>query len=233
MFFKIGGVLTKVKPHKKFEGVFLVDNRLATVNLSPGHRVYGEDLVKIKKVEYRVWDFYRSKPAAAIKKGLKKFPIKKGMKILYLGIASGTTASHFSDVIGKEGIIYGIDIAERVLRELIQHAEKRGNIVTILGDGRKPEDYENIILEKVDLVYEDAASPDQIQILKRNVKKFLKPNGFAMIAIKSQSIDVTKYPKEIYKECLEELEREFEILDKVELDPFEKAHMFVVMKWKS
>ena len=222
----------KVNPYKKFEGIFVVDGKFATINLTPGHKVYGEQLIKEKNVEYRVWDFWRSKPAAAIKNGLKEFPLKKRMKILYLGIASGTTASHFSDIVVKEGIIYGVDIAERVLRELVPHAEKRGNIIPILADARKPEEYENIVLEKVDLLYEDVADPDQIQILIRNAEKFLKPNGFAAIAIKSQSISSTKPPKEVYKECLEELEKHFEILNKVELDPYEKAHLFVVMKMK-
>jgi len=220
----------KVKPHPKFEGMFLLDGKLATVNLTPGHRVYGEELIKVKDVEYRIWDFWRSKPAAAIKKRLKQFPIKKGMKILYLGIASGTTSSHFSDIVGKEGLIYGIDIAERPLRELMPHAERRGNIIPILADSRTPEDYEKTVIEKVDLVYCDVASPDQVQILVRNSEKFLKPVGWAMIAIKSQSIDVTKGPKEIYKKCLKEFEKYFEIVDKLELDPYEKAHMFVVMK---
>jgi len=222
----------KAKSHEKFEGIFLIDSKLATINLVPRKKVYGEILVTIKNVEYRIWDFWRSKPAAAIKKRLKEFVLKKGMKILYLGIASGTTASHFSDIIGSDGIIYGVDIAERVLRELIPHAEERGNIITILADARKPEEYEKIVLEKVDLVYEDVASPDQIQILIRNCKKFLKFNGWAMIAIKSQSIDVVKPPKQVYRECLEELRKHFEIVDKVELDPYEKAHLFMVLKLK-
>lgn len=223
----------KVKPHKKFEGIFLVDNQLATINLTPRHRVYGEQLVKIKDIEYRIWDFWRSKPAAAIKKGLKNFPLKKGMKILYLGIASGTTSSHFSDIIENKGLIWGVEISERVLRELIPHAELRGNIIPILADARMPEKYENIVLEKVDCLYADVASPDQVQILIRNAQKFLKPKGWAIIAIKSQSIDVTKPPKQVYKECLKELEKYFEIIDKVELDPYERAHMFVVMKLKT
>ena len=222
----------KVKPHKKFEGVFLIDSRLATINLTPGHRVYGEQLVKIKNIEYRIWDFWRSKPAAAIKKGLKNFSLKKGMKILYLGIASGTTSSHFSDIIGEKGIIYGVEISERVLRELVPHAERRGNIIPILADARMPEKYENIILEKVDCLYADVASPDQIQILIRNAQKFLKSKGWTIIAIKSQSIDVTKPPKQVYKESLKELQKYFEIIDKLELDPYEKAHLFVVMRMK-
>lgn len=221
-----------VKQFNEFDGVYSIDGRLATLNLLPGVRVYGEDLVKVGRTEYRIWDNYRSKPAAALKKKLKVFPLKKGMTVLYLGAASGTTVSHFSDIVGKEGIIYGIDIAERVLRELIHHAELRGNIVPILADAKLPEKYAGQIFGQVDLVFEDVASKDQIEILIRNAGKFLAPGGYAMIAIKSQSIDVTKQPKEIYEESLKELEKHFEILDKVELDPYEKMHMFVVLRKK-
>ncbi len=207
-----------------------IEGRFVTPNLVPGEKVYGEDLIRQGNIEYRTWDYYRSKPAAALKKGLKTFPIEEGMKILYLGIASGTTSSHFSDIVGRNGIIYGVEISERVLRELIPIAEKRGNILPILADARKPEEYSNQILEKVDMIFEDVASPDQIEIMIRNSENFLKPKGIAMIAIKSQSIDTTRDPREIYKEALVKLEKHFEILEKVELDPYEKYHLFVVLR---
>jgi fibrillarin-like pre-rRNA processing protein len=222
----------KTEPHKKFPGIFYFDKNIATVNLVPGEKVYGEQLIKDKQSEYRIWDYFRSKPAAAIKKGLKEFPLKKGMKVLYLGVASGTTASHFSDIIGPEGIIYGVDIAERVLRDLISHAEKRGNIIPILADSRKPEDYVNTVIEKVDLVYADVADPEEVKIFIRNCMKFLKPRGYGMIAIKSRSIDVIKEPKQIYKESQKMLEEDFEILDFVTLDPYEKDHGFFVCRMK-
>jgi len=222
----------KIKKHEKFEGIFLIDKKLATLNLLPGERVYGEELIRIGKEEYIIWDFWRSKPAAAIKKGIREFPIKKGSKILYLGIASGTTASHFSDIIRREGIIYGVEFSERVLRELILHAEKRGNIVPILADARKPEDYREMILEKVDLVYCDVASPDEIELFLRNSMEFLKSKGYGMIAIKSRSIDVLKEPEEIYEEARKKLEETFEILDFVKLDPYDKDHGFFVVRLK-
>ena len=215
-----------------FDGIYEIDRKIATRNLVPGESVYGEKLFKIEGVEYREWVPFRSKPAAAIKKNIKTFPIRKKMKILYLGCGSGTTCSHFSDIVGREGLIYAIDIAEIPLRDMIRVAEIRKNIVPILGDCRKPEKYEDMVLGKVDLVYEDIADPDQIKILIWNCEKFLKENGYAMIAIKSQSIDVTKKPNEVYRECLEQLSKKFEILDKVKLDPYEKYHMFIVMRMK-
>jgi fibrillarin-like pre-rRNA processing protein len=222
----------KIVQLKKFDGIFSINKKIATKNLTPGEKVYGEELIREGKIEYRIWDYFRSKPAAAIKRGIKNFPIKKGDKILYLGIASGTTASHFSDIIGEEGIIYGIDVAERVLKDIIRVAEKRGNILPILSDARIPEKYANNILEKVDLVYADVADPEEVELFIRNCKMFLKENGYGMIAIKSQSIDVTKDPKIIYEESRKKLEEDFEILDFVTLDPYDKAHGFFVIQIK-
>ncbi|HUK84302.1 MAG TPA: fibrillarin-like rRNA/tRNA 2'-O-methyltransferase, partial [Candidatus Acidoferrum sp.] len=89
----------RVKPHAKFKEIYQASledgsQRLATVNLTPGLNVYGERLVKVKGVEYRIWDAFRSKLAAAILKGVDNVPIEPGFKVLYLGAASGTTPSH-------------------------------------------------------------------------------------------------------------------------------------------
>ncbi len=211
------------------EGILKRDSQFYTQNLVPGLRQFSEKILKIGDKEWRSWDPYRSKAAAALAKGLKNWPIKTGQKILYLGIANGQTASHLSDIIGAEGIIYGVEISERPFRELLPVAEARGNIVPILGDARKPQDYGWI--EQVDIIYQDVATPDQAEILIRNAQ-FLKPKGIAMIAIKARSIDVTKPPKEIYKEVLKKLKEGFEIIEQVELDPYERDHLFVVLRKK-
>jgi fibrillarin-like pre-rRNA processing protein len=216
--------------NQAFKGIWRKGKHLFTKNLVPGDKTYSKSLIKWKNLEFREWNPYRSKPAAAIMNGLKFFPLTAKAKILYLGIAFGQTSTFFSDIIGKEGIIYGVEISERCLRDLNPIAEKRGNIVPILGDARKPEEYDWI--EKVDLVYEDVASDDQSPIMIRNCERFLKPNGFAMIAIKARSINVVRKPEEIYRQEIAKLKKKFKILDKVRLDPFEKDHLFVVMKRK-
>jgi len=221
----------RIEPHKHFENVFWVGNKLCTKNLTPGKKVYDEKLIKTKEGEFREWNAYKSKPAAAIYKNLHHFPLKKGMKVLYLGVASGTTCSHFSDIVDQEGIIYGIDIADRVLRELLFVAKERKNIVPLLADVRKPEEYSWI--EQVDIVYADVAIKDQSKVLIRNAKMFLKPDGFAMIAIKARSIDVTKKPKIVYREQRKILDEFFNITDFVTLDPYERDHGFFVLKRKN
>jgi len=222
--------MAKIKSHQHFENVFWIDNKLCTKNLVPGKQVYGERLIKTNQGEFREWDAHRSKPAAAIYKKLHHFPLKQGMKVLYLGIASGTSSSHFSDIIGKTGLIYGIEISERVLRELLPVAKIRGNIIPLLADARMPETYPWV--EQVDIVYADIAIKDQAEILVRNAKMFLKPNGFGMIAVKSRSIDVTQKPKIIYKQQRKILEKFFNVTDFVTLDPYERDHGFFVLKRK-
>ncbi len=212
------------------QGIWQKDKKLFTENLVAGYRSHKEQLLTIKNIEFRGWDPYHSKPAAAIIKGLKVFPIKEKDKILYLGISSGATASFFSDIIGPDGIIYGVEVSERSIRDLNPVAEKRKNIVPILADARKPQDYNWI--EPVDIVYQDVASRDQSDIIVRNARQFLKKSGFAVLVIKSRSINVVRPPKEVYKEELKKLGEHFEIIEKIELDPYEKDHLFLVMKMK-
>jgi fibrillarin-like pre-rRNA processing protein len=212
-----------------FPGIFLIDNKLAVENPFPGFEPFDEETLKIEKKEFRVWSPLRSKTAAAILRGIKDFPIKEGSKILYLGIAHGYTSSFLSSIIGN-GIIYGVEFSERCFTELLPLCEKYKNIFPIMADARKPEDYSWI--EKVDVVYIDIAQSDEIEIFIRNCKEFLKKGGYGMIAVKSRSIDVTRSPKEIYKEALKKLEVDFEIIDWKTLDPYEKAHAFVIVKFK-
>ena len=88
------------------------------------------------------------------------------------------------------------------------------------------------MLALIDFVFQDIASNDQPEILIRNCKTFLKPGGYAMLSLKSRSMNVVKEPKDVYKEVGEKLKKEFKIIEKVELDPYEKDHMLFVLKWK-
>ena len=213
-----------------FPGVFLINNRFATENSVLGYKPFDEELIKKDKKEFRFWNPTRSKAAAAIKKGIKEFPIKKDIKMLYLGAAHGYTPSFISNIIGKKGVIYAVEFSERCFQELLVLCLKYKNIVPILADARKPELY--FWIEKVDVVYCDIAQPDETEIAIRNCKEFLKPKGYLMLAIKSRSIDVTKSPKEVYKNEIGKLKKAgFKIVDWKTLDPLERAHAFIVARF--
>jgi fibrillarin-like pre-rRNA processing protein len=220
-----------MRAKERFPGIWLIDDKLAVVNQIAGYRPFGEQLAKIGKREYRLWDPSRSKAAAAIIKGLKAFPVSQGDKILYLGIAHGFTASFLSAVIGSEGIIYGIEFASRPFTELLPICEKLKNIVPIFADARMPEKYSWI--ERVDVLYEDVAQPDMVAIAIRNCKAFLKPRGYLLLALKTRSIDVTRSPRAICDEEIAKLRTAgFEIVDRKSLEPFEDAHYFILARMR-
>ncbi len=225
-----------VKRHPEFAGVFwatLEDGtqKLATKNLAPRKSVYGERLINFKGVEYRLWDPFRSKFAASILKGLTNVPIQPHHKVLYLGAASGTTASHVSDIVGKRGHVYCVEFSARSVRELVNNVCKyRPNMTPILDDARMPERYA-MFLEKVDDIYCDIAQPEQAKVLADNAALFSKKNSWTMLTVKSQSIDITKKPTEVYEQEMEVLRsRGFAVKEVVQLEPYDKAHAMVVSK---
>jgi fibrillarin-like pre-rRNA processing protein len=199
--------------------------QIASLNLIKGITVYGEKLIKYKGEEYRLWDPYRSKLSGALKKGLKTLPILNGMKVLYLGASTGTTVSHISDIVGMNGIVYAVEPAARVARELIQNvASKRKNVIPIIEDARKPHSYFSVF-GNVDVIYCDVAQPDQTDIAIANCKVYLKPNGIILLIVKTRSIDVVTDPKQVISQESKKLkDNGFYIEQIINLEPFDKDH---------
>ena len=205
--------------------------QLCTINLVPGKKVYGERLINENELEYREWDASKSKLASAILKGSPNVGIRKNDVVLYLGSASGTTVSHVSDMVGSEGLIFAVDIAPRVMRDLIFLSYARKNIVPILADSNKID----LLKERIctaDVLYQDVAQKNQLEIFLKNADLFLKAGGYALLALKARSVDVTKNPKQIFREVKEKLEKEMTIIDYRELDPFQKDHAMFICKKK-
>ncbi|MDP2749818.1 MAG: fibrillarin-like rRNA/tRNA 2'-O-methyltransferase [Nanoarchaeota archaeon] len=221
--------------NSRFQGVYEIPKRkgkvIFTENLTPGKIVYGESLVSESNIEYREWIPSRSKLSAAIHNGIREIGIKKGDVVLYLGAASGTTVSHVSDIVKKEGFIFALDFAPRVMRDLVFVCEERKNIAPLMADANRPETFMQYVSE-VDVIYQDVAQKNQLEIFLKNVDMFLKKGGHGLLAIKARSIDVTKKPRDIFREVKNELEasKKVEIIDAKELEPFTRDHVFFVVK---
>ena len=205
--------------------------KLATENLVIGNQVYKEKLIKKKDIEYRLWDPFRSKLAAVIMNGLEVFPFHDKSSVLYLGVSTGTTVSHISDIVGPKGIIFGVEHSSRVARDFLDRvASHRKNIIPILQDARQPQQYFSVY-SKVDVVYVDIAQPDQTDIAIANCKMFLKNSGYLFLVIKTRSIDVTKAPKKIIENEKNKLNKNFEIIQVIDLSPYDKDHAMVIAKY--
>jgi fibrillarin-like rRNA methylase len=221
-----------------FPGIFRVDfeakRALATRNLTPGLSFYGEQLFEVGGEEYRSWNPYRSKLAAAILRGMKSVPIGPGDRVLYLGVASGTTCSHISDIAGSDGHVWGVEFSPRPMRDLLDNlARHRVNVSPILEDARSPESY-SALVPTVDAIYSDVAQPDQASIVTKNARLYLKPKGWTLVALKSRSVDVARDPRSVYEEQIEVLRRNgFEVEEALELDPYERDHAMVVARFRA
>lgn len=121
-----GGSKVIMEQHRH-PGVFIArakEDVLCTLNSTPGKDVYGEKRIQVDgppnadgtpgpKIEYRVWNPFRSKLAAAILGGVDHIHMPPGSKVLYLGGAAGTTVSHVSDIVGPTGCVYAVEFSHR------------------------------------------------------------------------------------------------------------------------
>lgn len=234
-----GGAKVVVTPHRH-EGIFIArakEDALVTKNLVPGVAVYGEKRISTEaqdgsKVEYRVWNPFRSKIAAAVLGGIDNIYIKPGTKLLYLGAASGTTVSHCSDIVGENGIVYAVEFSHRSGRDLINVAKKRTNVIPIIEDARHPHKY-RMLVGMVDTIFADVAQPDQARIVGLNAQYFLKEGGNFCISIKANCIDSTVEASAVFASEVAKLqEMKFKPEEQLTIDRYERDHAIVVGKYR-
>ncbi|SPP73529.1 rRNA 2'-O-methyltransferase fibrillarin isoform X1 [Drosophila guanche] len=229
-----GGKTVTIEPHRH-EGVFIArgkEDALVTRNFVPGSEVYGEKRISVEtngeKIEYRVWNPFRSKLAAAVLGGVEKIHMPPGSKVLYLGAASGTTVSHVSDIVGPEGLVYAVEFSHRSGRDLINVAKKRTNIIPIIEDARHPHKY-RMLVGMVDTIFADVAQPDQGRIVALNAQHFLKNGGHFVISIKASCIDSTAQPEAVFAAEVKKMQADkLKPQEQLTLEPYERDHAVVV-----
>ncbi|KAK5862797.1 hypothetical protein PBY51_018157 [Eleginops maclovinus] len=228
------GKKVMVEPHRH-EGVFICrgkEDALVTRNMVVGESVYGEKRMSVEegetKIEYRAWNPFRSKLAAAILGGVDQIHIKPGSKVMYLGAASGTTVSHVSDIVGPEGLVYAVEFSHRSGRDLLNVAKKRTNIIPIIEDARHPHKY-RMLVGMVDVIFADVAQPDQTRIVALNAHNFLKNGGHFVISIKANCIDSTAPPEAVFASEVKKMSGEnMKPQEQLTLEPYERDHAVVV-----
>ncbi len=209
-------------------GIYREKNHIFT-KAAVKESVYGEGLVERNSETFRYWKPSRSKAGAAVMNGVD-LDVEKDSHVLYLGAASGTTVSHFSDIL-EDGFVFAVEYSDTVIRDLVELAEERENIAPILANARNPEEYDDLVPE-ADVVFQDISQQDQAEIFIKNCKKYLKEDGLGLLSVKARSISTSREKEDIFQEVKEKLEKEFEIIDETELDPHEKEHLFLKLKRK-
>ena len=194
--------------------------RIGDILVSKGEGgVYGERMLD----GYRLWDPYRSKLAALYYVGTG-IDLTSGMKVLYLGAANGTTVSHVADYVE---VVYSVEFAPRPMQDLLEVARRRKNVMPIMADASRPEQYAPLV-EAVDLLYQDVAQPDQAAIALANCA-FLKPGGCLLLMLKTRSVDIRKEPAEIFRDTLDTLiSAGITVIESMWLAPYHQDHAAIV-----
>ncbi|KAI0415369.1 rRNA 2'-O-methyltransferase fibrillarin [Xylaria grammica] len=246
---KPGGAGAKVvvEPHRH-AGIFVSrgkEDHLLTRSVAPGVEVYGEKRITIDeqtkdadgasvstKIEYRIWNPFRSKLAAAVIGGIDNIFIAPGKKVLYLGAASGTSVSHVADIVGPTGNVYAVEFSHRSGRDLTTMAQNRTNVIPIVEDARHPLKY-RMLVPMVDAIFLDVAQPDQARIALLNASLFLKIGGGIVISIKANCIDSTAAPEAVFAAEVQKLRQGgLKPLEQLTLEPYERDHAVVIGRYE-
>ncbi len=189
--------------------------------------VYGERWVDTGARSYRSFEPGRSKLSAGIVHDWAGPIPAEGERWLYLGAASGTTASHIADLVGPSGRVYALERSPRPFARLLALAERWPNLLPILADAREPRTYAPLV-PAVDGVYADIAQPDQVEIVRRNAELYLgRAGGSVLFALKTASMGRDRDASAHLAAAEREIAAGVDLAPSVRLDPFHKGHYLV------
>jgi fibrillarin-like pre-rRNA processing protein len=188
--------------------------------------VYGERWIDTEDATLRRWEPGRSKLSAALCRGYEGRLPRPGERWLYLGAASGTTASHVADLVGDKGRVFAVERSLRPFARLLALADRYPNVLPIFADARRPETYEGDV-RAVDAIYADVAQPDQVEILLANARRFVGPDGAVLLALKTASMGREREPRQHVDAALAQLTPTIEMDRPIGLEPFHKRHFLL------
>ena len=190
--------------------------------------VYGEHVETIQGIPWREWNPFRSKLAAALCSGLNELPIRVEDRVLYLGSAEGTTVSHVSDLVGENGVVVGVDVSPKAMAVFSKLAEKRENLVPMLGDANDVDKMKEELGDfSADVIVQDVSQKNQADIFVKNMRGLGGRSAEGLLVIKARSVDFTKPPEQVMKKELALVKRHLRIVQVVDLNRFESDHYLI------
>ncbi|KAK1364765.1 Mediator of RNA polymerase II transcription subunit 36a-like protein [Heracleum sosnowskyi] len=220
-------------PGFKFPGVYVSKhdaNTLYTKNLVPGQA--DDAVISVKDddgsvVEYREWDPYSSKFAAAILSGAQNIWIEPGSRVLVIYSRDdeqfGITISHISDIVGPGGMVYVVD--HRNSKTLANMADKRFNIVPIIHINN-PRHY-RMLINMVDVLFGAPNQAGETRAAYMNAMYFLKTGGHYVLFVQANCIESRSRGDTVFSSMLKPKEFEFKRMQHVTLKPFDIDHAYV------
>ena len=223
------------KPVSLGWGVRREGRTLWSRNSTRGKSVGGERRKRDGRIEWRRWDPFRSKVAAALlmtsQKASELLP-SPGDTCLYLGASSGTTVSHIHDMVcgsnnHHNGQIIAVEISPRMMRDLSSLAEDRSGLIPILNDARETQSYAPVMREKAHWIHQDLSIADQAENFISIATSTLKNGGIGLLSLKAASERQFEGDDQSRFSRAEKLieESELELIEKIDISQYQEQHM--------
>ena len=223
------------KPVSLGWGVRREGRTLWSRNSTRGKSVGGERRKRDGKIEWRRWDPFRSKVAAALlltsQKASELLP-SPGDTCLYLGASSGTTVSHIHDMVcgsnnHHNGQIIAVEISPRMMRDLSSLAEDRSGLIPILNDAREARSYAPVMREKAHWIHQDLSIADQAENFISIATSTLKNGGIGLLSLKAASERQFEGDDQRRFSRAEKLieESELELIEMIDISQYQEQHM--------
>jgi fibrillarin-like pre-rRNA processing protein len=212
-----------------------IDDRteLFTESVGSPPPVYGERWLHDGRRSLRAFEPGRSKLSAGIVRAWTGPIPSLGDSWLYLGAATGTTASHVADLVGPEGRVYAVERSPRPFARLLALAQRWPNLLPILADARESREF-SALVPQVQGVYADIAQPDQVAIVRANAELFLSGRGAGVVlALKTASMGRERDPAGHLAVAERELADTTDLVPSVRLDPFHRGHFLVGGRYRT
>ncbi len=163
---------------------------------------------------------------------LKAIGIAKGSTVADIGAGSGFMTLRLAKLVGSKGMVYAVDIQQRMLDLLQENLKKQkiGNVETVLGridDPKLPPQSTDLVL-LVD-VYHEFSEP---QKMLRHIREALKPDGrLVLLEYRGEdpSVPIRPEHKMTVAQVRAELEPEGYRLDQVK-ENLPRQHILIFRK---
>ena len=172
--------------------------------------------------QYRNWNPFYSKLAAALFNGLEIFPFKSDSKIFYSGSSSTTTLNHLLDIIDSKGIIY--------LQKNNSTKIKNLKNVVIVDQEKNSTLSSNDLKEPFDVIYLDIITNENLQTQILNHEKTLKNSGFLIIILNK----ITKINEPSFRDQINNIiinsNSSLKLTQEINLSNFFKKSMMIIIQ---
>ena len=228
------------KPVSLGWGVRKEGRSLWTRNANKGKSVIGERRKRDGKIEWRKWDPYRSKVAAALlatKGEPSEILPEPGSVALYLGASSGTTVSHIHDHLcgagnHHDGQLIAVEISPRMMRDLQSLAEQRMGLIPILADARNVNAYATTMRRRAEWIHQDLSIADQAQNFISIAEDTLSKGGTGLLSLKAASERADEGGDSSRFSRAEALLREssLEFIERIDIEKYQEQHVIFHVK---